>query len=248
MVHPGATPYGAFLPSKAYLRQRASFSSADPGMGNLGVTEMRVLREALRRSLTSIHQTPDHYFVRLDEQEGVAQADIGWYGPSLAESMRAREATRRCYEEAAAAAGVAVDVTDYLPYAEMRPDPMLAASYRRNAHALGRFDPGISAGTDLRWRAFWWLGARKAVYSTDMGNVSQLVPAIHPFIGIGRMVFPHSAKFAVQADTDEASRAMLDGGLALAWTALDAATDPALRAHLLESAAARSSTSRSNAR
>jgi hypothetical protein len=165
MVHPGATPYGAFLPSKAYLRQRAAFSSAGPGTGNLGVTQLRVLREALRRSLTSIHQTPDHCFVRLDEQEGVAQVDIGWYGPSLAQSVRAREATRRCYEEAAAAAGVAVDVTDYLPYAEMRPDPMLAASYRRNAHALGRFDPGISAGADLRWRALWWLGARRAVYS-----------------------------------------------------------------------------------
>jgi metal-dependent amidase/aminoacylase/carboxypeptidase family protein/predicted amidohydrolase len=239
MVHPGGTPYGAFLPSKAYLRQRASFSSADSGAGNLGVTEMRLLKEALRRSLTSIHQTPDHYFVRLDRQKGIAQADIGWYGPSLAESLRAREATCRCYEEAAAAAGVAVEVTDYLPYAEMRPDPVLTASYRRNAHALGRFDPGVSAGADLRWRAFWWLGARTAVYSTDMGNVSHVVPAIHPFLGIGRMVFPHSAKFAAQADTDEAARAMLDGGVALAWTALDAATDPALHSHLLDLAAAR---------
>ncbi len=60
------------------------------------------------------------------------------------------------------------------------------------------------------------------MYSTDMGNVLHLVPATHPFLDIGRMVFPHSAKFAAQSDTDEASRAMLDGGVALAWTAVDA--------------------------
>jgi len=44
----------------------------------------------------------------------------------------------------------------------------------------------------------------------------------------------HSAEFATQADTDEAYRAMLDGGVAPAWTALDAATDPTLRAYLLK--------------
>jgi hypothetical protein len=44
-------------------------------------------------------------------------------------------------------------------------------------------------------------------YGTDLANVSQVIPAIHPFIGIGgdpRMASPHSAGFAAQADTDEA--------------------------------------------
>ena len=44
------------------------------------------------------------------------------------------------------------------------------------------------------------------------------------------------AKFAAQVDSDEGYKAMLDGGVALAWTALDAATDPTIKAHLLESA------------
>ena len=68
-------------------------------------------------------------------------------------------------------------------------------------------------------------------YGTDLANVSQVIPAIHPFIGIGgdpRMASLYSAGFAAQADTDEAYRAMLDGGVSLAWTVLDAATDPAL--------------------
>jgi hypothetical protein len=53
------------------------------------------------------------------------------------------------------------------------------------------------------------------------------------------MAGPHSVEFAAQADTDEAYRAIVDGGVALAWTALDAATDPALRAYLLEAASFR---------
>jgi hypothetical protein len=74
----------------------------------------------------------------------------------------------------------------------------------------------------------------EVTYGTDLANVSQVIPAIHPFIGIGGMAAPHSAEFAAQADTDEAYRAMMDGGVALAWTALDAATDPALKAYLLK--------------
>lgn len=62
---------------------------------------------------------------------------------------------------------------------------------------------------------------------------------VHP--GIGGTA-PHStAEFTAQADTDEAYRAMLDGGVALAWTALDAATDPAVRSYLLERARLRCS-------
>jgi hypothetical protein len=77
------------------------------------------------------------------------------------------------------------------------------------------------------------------LYGTDLGNVSHVIPCIHPMIGIGGTAPNHTAAFAVQTDTDEAYRAMLDGGVALAWTALDAATDPALRAYLLGTASAR---------
>ena len=90
------------------------------------------------------------------------------------------------------------------------------------------------------WRFYYRIGEKLMVYGTDLGNVSQVVPAIHPILGIGRLWrFPHQVKFADQADTDEAYRAMLDGGLALAWTAVDAAIEPTLNAYLLESAASR---------
>ena len=45
-------------------------------------------------------------------------------------------------------------------------------------------------------------------------------------------------EFVAQVNSDEGYKAMLDGGVALAWTALDAATDLTIKAHMLESALA----------
>lgn len=72
----------------------------------------------------------------------------------------------------------------------------------------------------------------KVLYGTDLGQVSHVVPSLHPFIGIGGTAPNNTAAFTSLADTDEAYRAMLDGAVALAQTAIDAATDPDLNAHL----------------
>ena len=61
--------------------------------------------------------------------------------------------------------------------------------------------------------------------STDMGNVSQVVPAIHPYIGIGSLpAVNHQREFAAHCVGVAADRALLDGATALAWTAIDRAT------------------------
>ena len=58
--------------------------------------------------------------------------------------------------------------------------------------------------------------------STDMGNVSQVVPAIHPYIGIGSLpAINHQREFAAHCVGDLADRALLDGAIALAWTGVD---------------------------
>ncbi len=73
--------------------------------------------------------------------------------------------------------------------------------------------------------------------STDMGNVSLVVPAIHPYIGIGSLpAVNHQKEFAAHCVTLAADQDLADGATALAWTAADAARDPALRARLLERA------------
>ncbi|MFG2695225.1 hypothetical protein [Kitasatospora sp. NPDC048407] len=76
--------------------------------------------------------------------------------------------------------------------------------------------------------------------STDMGNVSHLVSSIHPMIGYdcGDTIMhnPEFTRFGTSAQTD---RALLDGGLAMAWTALDLALDPGHRTSLLTRLSAR---------
>lgn len=68
--------------------------------------------------------------------------------------------------------------------------------------------------------------------STDMGNVSRLVPSIHPSLGLGGPddVFPHNAAFADLTVLPAATDALVDAAVALATTAIAYVTDPELRA------------------
>jgi hypothetical protein len=67
-----------------------------------------------------------------------------------------------------------------------------------------------------------------------MGNVSHAIPAIHPIIGINSLpAVNHQPEFAAHCATEEADSAIFDGALAMAWTAIEAAIDPAIRNRLL---------------
>ncbi len=60
------------------------------------------------------------------------------------------------------------------------------------------------------------------VGSTDMGNVSHLVPSIHPMIKVSPVhVSIHTPEFAGYARGDEGDRAVLDGAKAMAMTVAD---------------------------
>ncbi len=70
-----------------------------------------------------------------------------------------------------------------------------------------------------------------------MGNVSQRVPGLHPFVGIdGIHAAIHTRDFTAAADTDEGYRVMLDSALAMAWAIHSAATRPERRRRILEQA------------
>src|ERR1700733_8687765 len=104
----------------------------------------------------------------------------------------------------------------------MEVDPALLAAYRVNAEALGRH---FDADDDR---------TPPPTLSTDMANVSLAVPTIHPLIGIETHgAVNHQREFAAACITPSADAAVRDGAVALAWTAIDAATDPVLRARLL---------------
>jgi amidohydrolase len=128
-----------------------------------------------------------------------------------------------CFEAGALATGCGVTYEKLSPdYSHMEADPGLAAAYRINAESLGRNFDADDAAIPL------------PTFSTDMANVSLAVPTIHPLIGIetGGAV-NHQHDFTAACITPSADAAVRDGALALAWTAIDAATDPALRQRLL---------------
>jgi amidohydrolase len=126
----------------------------------------------------------------------------------------------RCFEAGAVATGASLQFeAQGRPYSEFRPDEGMLRVYRANAEAAGRnFGPGL----------------RPMGGSTDMANVSLAVPAIHPMLGIGSLpAVNHQPEFAAACVTAEADRAVREGALAMAWTVVDLAREPAERARLL---------------
>ncbi|MEZ5310795.1 MAG: hypothetical protein R2735_09435 [Microthrixaceae bacterium] len=70
------------------------------------------------------------------------------------------------------------------------------------------------------------LGTR-VLGSTDMGNVSQLVPSIHPMIAVApEGVAIHTEEFARSAGGPSGDRAVIDGAKALAATVIDCWATP----------------------
>jgi len=142
---------------------------------------------------------------------------------SLPELEQLRARVLRCFEAGALATGSSMEIHGGdKPYAEMRPDLALTRLYRQNAEALGRCFLELGAS------------ATKPMGSTDMGNVSHVMPSIHPMIGIDS--FPasnHQPEFAAHCVTGAADRALSDAAVALAWTAIDLAADPELRRQVM---------------
>jgi metal-dependent amidase/aminoacylase/carboxypeptidase family protein len=144
-------------------------------------------------------------------------------GQTLAELERLRPRVYRCFEAGALATGCKLEISGGdKPYSEMIHDREIAAVFKSNAELLGRLYPGPG---DQSY---------KSVASTDMGNVSLVIPSIQPLIGIDSMsAVNHQKEFANRCITDSADRAACDGALAMAWTAIDLARERSLRNRLL---------------
>jgi len=98
-------------------------------------------------------------------------------------------------------------------YAPMRNNPTLAKLFRQNMQSLGRRTPLSAPGRSLG--------------STDMGNVSQVVPGIHPGVAIvAPGVSHHSPEFALAAASEAGIEGMLDAAKAMAMTIVDLVSSP----------------------
>lgn len=128
----------------------------------------------------------------------------------------------RCFEGAALASGTDLELEETEPvYEPLIQDETLAAHWTT---AMGGFghdtapSRGVSGG------------------STDMGNISQVIPSLHPWMSIpGASVPIHTREFAAVADTPGAYEAMFEAAAALALTAAAVAADPEDRRRLLAS-------------
>src|SRR5205823_6320843 len=123
---------------------------------------------------------------------------------------------KNIFQAAALATGCSVNLTfDEDPYTDLRNNGVLAGHFEQSLQRLG-LDPveGVP-----------WENAG----STDMGNVSHVVPSQHPTIGIAPAeVAGHSQQFLEAANSLRGYQAMVDAAKALAMTGADLLADPSL--------------------
>ncbi len=97
---------------------------------------------------------------------------------------------------------------DDIAFDSMKNNETLAELFKQNLESLGRhveaFNPEFGLG------------------STDMGNVSQVVPSIHPTIAIASPeVLGHTPEFAAVAASEAGHEGLIDAAKALAMTVVD---------------------------
>ena len=128
------------------------------------------------------------------------------------------EKVKNCAQAAALATGCSLEIKTYeFPNDNMRPNVRMTAVWEKHLRALGitEFKP---------------LDLTAAGGSTDCGNVSQQLPAIHPHIGItgGVKVSGHSREFAAATQTEVGHAAMLVAIKGAACTMADLLMNDAL--------------------
>lgn len=226
MIHPGpadnayARPFAVAHFDVEYTGF-AAHAAAYPHLGRnasdaflIGQTAIGLLRQQLPQTVRV------HGIVR---EAGTAPNAIpdrargSWYvrASSMGELEATFERVARCFEAGAIATGCSWQLTETSPrYDVFRNDEPLIAAFAANAAERGRDMDLAEAGAG---------GMNTA--STDMGNVSQRVRAIHPYLSIDSLpAVNHQAEFADASITEAADRALVDGAILLAQTAVDGLT------------------------
>jgi amidohydrolase len=118
-------------------------------------------------------------------------------------------------EGAAQASGARLEWIEHRGYDTMLPNPAIASAMERNMQALGLTVVDPVPGERMG--------------STDMGDISQLMPAIHAYFAIAPEDVPgHSIAMAAAAASERGDAAVLNGAKALAMTAADLLAEPGL--------------------
>jgi metal-dependent amidase/aminoacylase/carboxypeptidase family protein len=147
-----------------------------------------------------------------------AACEFSVRAPFKAELERVAAIVERCARGAAMACGVEVALSVRQGYREMKNNLALARRFGAALEALGRpareTDPRVGSG------------------STDMGDLSQVVPSIHPYLAICNEgeTLCHQHAFAACAASERGFDTMLTAAKAMARTAADLLEDAKLLA------------------
>lgn len=150
----------------------------------------------------------------------LAACEISVRGRTASEMERVRAVVERCARAAAMASDVRLEIATRRGYRDLRSNMTLARRFGAHLEALGR----RPRETDSR------IGAG----STDMGDVSHVVPSIHPYLAIvdeGESLC-HQHRFAEAAASDRGLEAAIVAAKAMARTAAELMADAGLRASI----------------
>jgi amidohydrolase len=229
MVHPApydvyASPGLGALEWEVVYTGRASHASSAPQLGRnaldglvAGYTAIAMLRQhfapwqQVHGIITDGGAAPNivperaaaTYYLRAIDQPGLVDLQLR---------------VRSCLDGAAIATGTQVEVREVgSTYDPVKQDAVLAGIFAQACGAIGRpFTPDPAGSEDLGG-------------STDFGNISQLVPALHADLAVHSWpAVNHQHEFAAHCVTPAGDQTMLEGAAALVLTALAVAADPQL--------------------
>jgi amidohydrolase len=226
MFHPGArtmTVRGSLAATRITMRfhGKAAHAAAAPHLGINALdacigtfNAINALRQHVRDE-TRIHGIISHGGDAANITPAYAEAKFSVRHRRFAYVQELKERVEACARGAASAVGATVEFEEGLAYAERRVNHVLAERFGAHLEAQGeRVLPPPEVG---------------GVGSSDFGNLSQRLPALHPYVAmVPEGTSAHTPEFAAAAASEHGMRAMRLAATALAQTVAELLTSPTL--------------------
>jgi len=199
---------------------KPAHSSGSPDMGVnaldaliLTFSGINAMRQHLRDE-ARIHGIITHGGTASNVVPRYAAGSFGVRAAGLPYAKELIEKVRACAQAGALATGARLEFTEPSYYYDaMLPNPRLADLVDANFAKLD-----IEVETP---------GPNPRMGSSDMGNVSQVVPALHPYIAIcSEDIAGHTAEFCDIAGSPAGRRGMIQAAKMMAMTAVDLLAEP----------------------
>ncbi len=233
MIHPAGVNLST-MPSiciaevEAVYHGRAAHASAMPHKGKNALDALLLAYQAISNLRQHIRDNERIHGIVTQggEAPNIVPARCAGEFYVRAANIRALEQLKprvqACFEAGATGSGCEVEINwSGVDYLDLNTNWPLADTFQANAEQLGR----DFVSKDDMWRA--------AAGSTDMGNVTHMVPGIHPMLAAAPPhVVIHHPDFATYAASPMGDAAALDGAKAMAHTCIDYLLDNNLQARV----------------